>query len=88
MSSQLLSNIFLPALGNDILNQLDDAAIIQLIDTQLAITIDSYVVNPIFFPGGDIGSLSIYGTVNDLSMRGATPHFNCWFIYFRRGTSY
>ena len=73
MSSQLLSNIFLPALGNDILNQLDDAATIQVKDTQLAMTIDSYVVNPIFFPGGDIGSLSIYGTVNDLSMRGATP---------------
>ncbi len=49
MSSQLLSNLFLPALGNEILNQLDDASIIQVRDTQLAMTIDSYVVNPIFF---------------------------------------
>lgn len=73
MSSQLLNDIFLPALGNDILNQLDDAAIVQINNTQLAFTIDSYVVNPIFFPGGDIGSLSIHGTVNDLSTRGAKP---------------
>ncbi len=73
LSSDLLKDIFLPALGNDILNTLEDASLIPVNNTQLAITVDSYVVNPIFFPGGDIGSLSVYGTVNDLSMRGAMP---------------
>jgi hydrogenase expression/formation protein HypE len=73
LSSDLLKDIFLPALGNEILNTLDDASLIQVNNTPLAITVDSYVINPIFFPGGDIGSLSVYGTVNDLSMRGATP---------------
>jgi len=75
MSSDLLDNVFLPALSNKILDQLDDAAVMAINDTRLAFTIDSYVVSPIFFPGGDIGSLSVYGTVNDLSMRGAIPAY-------------
>lgn len=75
MTGNLIENVFLPKLGNDILNQLDDAALIPLQDSFLAITTDSYVVSPIFFPGGDIGSLSIHGTLNDLAMRGAQPLF-------------
>jgi hydrogenase expression/formation protein HypE len=75
MTASLIENIFLPKIGNDILNQLDDAAVVAVQDASLAITIDSYVVSPIFFPGGDIGSLAVYGTVNDLAMRGARPMF-------------
>lgn len=75
MSETLTSNLFLPILGNDILNQLDDAAVVQAGMSNIAVTTDAYVVNPIFFPGGDIGSLAVHGTVNDLSMRGARPLF-------------
>lgn len=77
MTSRLIETVFLPLIGNDILNQLDDAAFVTvpgtLAGTGLAITTDSYVVSPIFFPGGDIGSLAINGTINDLAMRGAKP---------------
>lgn len=73
MSENLTSNLFLPILGNDILNQLDDAAVVRAGMSNIAVTTDAYVVNPIFFPGGDIGSLAVHGTVNDLSMRGARP---------------
>jgi hydrogenase expression/formation protein HypE len=75
MTGNLIENVFLPKLGNGILNQLDDAALVSVQNSSLAITTDSYVVSPIFFPGGDIGSLSIHGTVNDLAMRGAKPLF-------------
>ncbi len=77
MTASLIENVFLPIVGNELLNQLDDAAVATINDTPLAITTDAYVVSPIFFPGGDIGSLSIHGTVNDLSMRGARPLYAC-----------
>jgi len=73
MTATLIEDIFLPFLGNDILKEQDDAAVLPVQGTSLAITTDSYVVSPIIFPGGDIGSLSVYGTVNDLAMRGADP---------------
>lgn len=73
MTSNLIENVFLPRLGNDILNQLDDSALIAVPGSALAMTTDSYVVSPIFFPGGDIGSLAVHGTINDLAMRGAKP---------------
>lgn len=73
MSHELLESIFLPAFNNEILSQCQDAAIINLDTQNIAVTTDSYVVNPIFFPGGNIGSLAVHGTVNDLCMRGATP---------------
>ena len=73
LTEQLVERIFLPKLGNPILNELDDAAALQFGKTRLAISTDSYVVNPLFFPGGDIGSLSVHGTVNDLSMKLARP---------------
>jgi len=62
----------LPSLSNPMLNKLDDSAVFEA-SGYLAFTTDSYVVNPIFFPGGDIGKLSVCGTVNDLSMSGANP---------------
>lgn len=71
LSEELLREIILPAFDNEILNELHDGAKIG----KLAMTTDSYVVRPIFFRGGDIGKLSICGTVNDLSVTGAVPKY-------------
>jgi len=75
LTADLIESLFLPALGNEVLRELDDAAVVTTGTGRIAVTTDSYVVNPIFFPGGDIGSLSVHGTVNDLAMRGAKPLF-------------
>ena len=72
LAHEIVRNSFLSALDNPILNPLDDSAIINA-EGKLAFTTDSYVVQPIFFPGGDIGKLAICGTVNDLAMVGASP---------------
>jgi hydrogenase expression/formation protein HypE len=72
-SHELVKEIFLNRLDNDYLRPLDDSAVLDLPACTLAMTTDSYVVDPIFFPGGDIGSLAVHGTVNDLSMQGAQP---------------
>jgi len=72
-SRNLIEEIFLPRLDNPILSQFEDSAILQSGSTRLAFTTDSYVVDPIFFPGGDIGKLAIHGTINDLAMQGASP---------------
>jgi hydrogenase expression/formation protein HypE len=73
LSHDLIKQIFLPQFLNPFLEPLDDSAKITNQQGSIAFTTDSYVVNPIFFPGGDIGKLAVYGTVNDLSMIGATP---------------
>ncbi len=70
---ELLDRLILPTLGATDPKQAHDAAIIEAAGQPLAFTTDSYVVNPLFFPGGDIGSLAVHGTVNDLAMRGARP---------------
>jgi hydrogenase expression/formation protein HypE len=78
LSADLVTRLFLPALGNDVLNRLEDqatCALPGLANTKLAVTTDSFVVRPIFFPGGDIGRLAVHGTVNDLAVGGATPLF-------------
>jgi hydrogenase expression/formation protein HypE len=75
LSAELLREVFLPALGNPVLSQLNDQATLDVNGQRIAITTDSFVVNPLFFPGGDIGSLAVYGTINDLAMGGATPLF-------------
>ncbi len=72
-SRELVESVFRSRLNNPILDRMDDSAVLNLFDHRLAMTTDSYVVDPIFFPGGNIGSLSIHGTVNDLSMQGAKP---------------
>ena len=72
LSHELVEKKFLPFLANPALNKLDDSAIFEA-SGRLAFTTDGYVVNPIFFPGGDIGKLAICGTVNDLAMNGARP---------------
>lgn len=73
LMQNLIASVFLPAFSNPLLNQQHDAAVIDLGGTQVAFTTDSYVVQPLFFPGGDIGSLAVHGTVNDLAMSGAKP---------------
>jgi hydrogenase expression/formation protein HypE len=75
LSHDLIAKLFLKAFSNPILEKLDDSAIIELEKGKLAFTTDSYVVNPIFFRGGDIGKLAVCGTVNDLSMSGAAPKY-------------
>lgn len=78
---RLLQQIFLPAFQNDYLNLLHDASLLHLPSSLIAFTTDSYVVQPLFFPGGDIGKLAITGTANDLAMCGAKPRFlSCSFI--------
>lgn len=74
LSHDLVEKIVAPPITNSILSRMDDSAVFQL-SGRLAFTTDSYVVNPIFFPGGDIGRLAVCGTVNDLSMNGARPLF-------------
>jgi hydrogenase expression/formation protein HypE len=71
----LIARTVLPHFQNVFLNDLNDSASLDLEGVRLAFTTDSYVVDPIFFPGGDIGSLAICGTVNDLAMRGADPRY-------------
>lgn len=68
-----LIKLLIKAFNNPILDKLNDSAIFTIDKQKLAFTTDSYVVDPIFFPGGDIGKLAINGTVNDLSMSGAIP---------------
>ncbi len=72
LSHELVEKTLLPFVANQELNKLDDSAVFEA-SGRLAFTIDSYVVNPIFFPGGDIGRLAVCGTVNDLAMSGAGP---------------
>jgi hydrogenase expression/formation protein HypE len=70
---QLIEDMFVPTFGNPMLNTRHDSAVLQFNSARLAFTTDSFVVHPLFFPGGDIGSLAVYGTVNDLAMCGARP---------------
>ena len=73
LSSELVEHVFLPAFQNSRLATLGDSAVFEVPGTRLAMSTDSYVVQPLFFPGGCIGDLAVNGTVNDLCMSGATP---------------
>jgi hydrogenase expression/formation protein HypE len=73
LSADLLRDVFLPYFRSPILNRLDDQAVLEINGARVAFTTDSFVVKPLFFRGGDIGSLAVNGTVNDLAMGGATP---------------
>jgi hydrogenase expression/formation protein HypE len=84
LTADLIQRVFLPVFGNDVLNRLEDQATVRLSrhssqngskEPRLAFTTDSFVVRPLFFPGGDIGSLAVHGTVNDLAVGGAIPLF-------------
>lgn len=75
LTNKIIDEIILSELGNPILAKLDDGACITVPQQELVMTTDSYVINPVFFPGGDIGGLAVCGTVNDLTMQGAEPKY-------------
>lgn len=73
LMQSLIQDVFLKAFSNSWISQLQDSAVVPIEGHRIAITTDSYVVRPLFFPGGDIGSMAVHGTINDLAMSGATP---------------
>ncbi len=73
LSQMLIESMFVAAFSNPALDQLHDGAVVDVNGARLAISTDSFVVSPLFFPGGDIGSLAVHGTINDLAMCGAMP---------------
>jgi len=75
LSADLMRDIFLPAFGNAALDRLDDQAILEMGTGRIAFSTDSFVVKPLFFPGGNIGELAVFGTVNDLAVGGAEPKY-------------
>ncbi|MEU0991388.1 hydrogenase expression/formation protein HypE [Streptomyces sp. NPDC005953] len=81
LSAELVEHVFVPAFGGEVLADLGDSAVLTLGDARLAFSTDSYVVRPLFFPGGSIGDLAVNGTVNDLAMSGArAAYLSCGFI--------
>ena len=75
LTQQLIARMFLPQFRNEMLESLHDGAVMSVGNTRLAFSTDSYVISPIFFPGGTIGELAVNGTVNDLAMCGARPQY-------------
>jgi hydrogenase expression/formation protein HypE len=75
LTARLIETVFAPAFSNPHLDALGDGAVVTVGSERLAFSTDSFVVKPLFFPGGDIGSLAVHGTVNDLAMCGAEPLF-------------
>lgn len=75
LTAKLVNDVFMPLLSNPYLCAAEDAADLDLLTGRCVISTDSYVVQPIFFPGGNIGSLAVHGTINDLCMRGAEPRY-------------
>jgi hydrogenase expression/formation protein HypE len=87
MSGELIEHLFLPAFGAAAAAELGDSAILSIGDgTRLAFSTDSFVVKPMFFPGGSIGDLAVNGTVNDLAMSGASPLFMSTAFILQEGT--
>jgi len=81
LTQQLIQSMFLTQFDNELLAPLHDGAVVTLGGARIAFTTDSYVISPVFFPGGDIGTLAVNGTVNDLAMCGARPlYLSCAFI--------
>ena len=88
MSGELIEHLFLPAYGEAAPGELGDSAVVTVGDgTRLAFSTDSFVVKPMFFPGGSIGDLAVNGTVNDLAMSGATPMFLSTAYILQEGTA-
>ena len=73
LTQRLIETLFLPSFDNPALRELHDGAVLEAGNVRLAFSTDSFVIRPLFFPGGDIGSLAVHGTVNDLAMCGAQP---------------
>lgn len=81
LMDDLIEQLFLLAFENEYLGERHDGAVVECGGRRIAFSTDSYVVNPLFFPGGDIGSLAVFGTVNDLAMCGARPlYLSCGLI--------
>ncbi len=81
LSDELIRKVFLPCFGNETLSRLEDQAVLPQIKGKIAFSTDSFVVHPIFFPGGNIGELAVNGTVNDVAVSGAKPlYLSCGFI--------
>ncbi len=81
LSHELIDRLFAKMFDNEILRQQSDSAILPVDSGHIAYTTDSFVVDPLFFPGGDIGKLAVAGTVNDLAVSGAVPRYlSCGFI--------
>ena len=81
LSHELISEYFLPLFRNPYLERLEDSAVLTIGNQKFCFTTDSYVVSPIFFPSGNIGSLAVHGTVNDLAVCGGKPlYMSCGFI--------
>lgn len=81
LTHDLIKDCFLARFKNPILSELTDSAVVNLKGINLAFTTDSYVIRPLFFPGGDIGKLAVYGTVNDLAVVGAKPlYISCGYL--------
>jgi hydrogenase expression/formation protein HypE len=87
LSQQLIHQVVLPQFGNELLEPLHDGAIFSLGGARLAFSTDSFVVSPIFFPGGDIGRLAVNGTVNDIAMCGARPLYLSAGFILEEGTT-
>src|SRR5579863_7805910 len=75
LGNELVEHLFLPAFRNPALENLGDAAVLEISGARLALSTDSFVVQPLFFPGGSLGELAVNGTVNDLAVSGADPKF-------------
>jgi hydrogenase expression/formation protein HypE len=73
LSAELIEHLFVPAFANEALTNLGDSAVLNLNGSRIAMSTDSFVVRPLFFPGGNIGKLAVHGTVNDIAMSGAVP---------------
>lgn len=88
LMQSLIQDVFLKAFSNSIISQLQDSAVVPIEGHRLAVTTDSYVVRPLFFPGGDIGSMAVHGTINDLAMSGATPLYLTTGFILEEGLSF
>ena len=86
MSGELVQHLFLPAYGSAAGTSLSDSAVVPIAGARIAFSTDSFVVKPMFFPGGSIGDLAVNGTVNDLAMSGATPLYLSTAFILQEGT--
>jgi hydrogenase expression/formation protein HypE len=87
LSGLLIKRVVLKYFKNEQLKKLEDAAALTMEQKNIAFTTDSYVIDPLFFPGGDIGKLSVFGTVNDLAMKGARPNYISLSLIIEEGFS-
>ncbi len=88
LTSRLINETILKYFRNQVIKKLEDAAELNITSNRLAFTTDSYVINPIIFPGGDIGELAINGTINDLAMKGAIPKFISFSLIIEEGLEF